>query len=83
MQSLFLPTAYANDSQQVIYMYDRTRVKVNTLSFVVKNLIHRDETATDEMVLRTQCITENPEGHSESVYMHVHCIFTILFMYTK
>ena len=42
MQSPLLSTTYANDSQQVIYIFDKLRVKVNTQRARVKNVIHRD-----------------------------------------
>ena len=42
MQSPLLSTTYAYDSQQVIYIFDKMRVKVNTQRSRVKNVIHRD-----------------------------------------
>ena len=42
MQSPLLSTTYAYDNQQVIYIFDKMRVKVNTQRSPVKNVIHRD-----------------------------------------
>ena len=43
MQSQLLLTTYAYDSQQVIYIFDKMRVKVNThKGCMSKNVIHRD-----------------------------------------
>ena len=40
MQSPLLSTMYAYDSQQVIYIFDKMLVKVNTQRSHVKNVIH-------------------------------------------
>ena len=37
-----LSITYAFDRQQVIYIFDKMRVKVNTQRWRVKNVIHRD-----------------------------------------
>ena len=42
MQSPLLSTTFAYDSQQVIYIFGKIRVKVNTQRSRVKNVIHRD-----------------------------------------
>ena len=42
MQSPLLSIMSAYDRQQVIYIFDKMRVKVNTQESRVKNVIHRD-----------------------------------------
>ena len=42
MQSVFFSTAYANDSEHVIYIFYRSCVEVNTQRSCVKNEIHRN-----------------------------------------
>ena len=42
MQSPLLSISYAYDRQQVIYIFDKMRVKVNTQRLYVSNVIHRD-----------------------------------------
>ena len=42
MQSPLLSISYAYEGQQVIYIFDKMRVKVNTQRSHVKNVIHRD-----------------------------------------
>ena len=42
MQSPLLLITYAYDRQQVIYIFDKVHVKVNTQRSRVKNVIHRD-----------------------------------------
>ena len=49
MQSLLLSIAYAYDRQQVIYIFDKMRVEVNTQKSHVKNVIHRDCRQTDDI----------------------------------
>ena len=39
MQSPLLSTTYAYDSQQVIYIFDKMRIKVNTQRSKSKNVI--------------------------------------------
>ena len=53
MQSPLL--SYAYDRQQVIYIFDKTRVKVNTQKSHVKNVIHRDCRQTDHIILENWC----------------------------
>ena len=48
MQSPLLSITYAYDRQQVIYIFDNMRVKVNTQKWRVKN---DTETATDKIVI--------------------------------
>ena len=42
MQSAFLSITYAYDRRQVIYIFDKMRVKVNIQRSRVRNVIHRD-----------------------------------------
>ena len=42
MQSPVLSITYAYDRQQVIYIFDKMRVKVKTQMLRVKNVIYRD-----------------------------------------
>ena len=51
MQSRLLLITYANDRQQVIYIFGKMRVKVNTQKSHVKNVIHRDCRQTDDIIL--------------------------------
>ena len=51
MQSLLLSITYTYDRQQVIYIFDKMRVKVNTQKSHVKNVIHRDCRQTDDLIL--------------------------------
>ena len=46
MQSLFLLTAYATDSPEVIYIFYWLQVKVNTQ----RSKIHRDWLLTDDII---------------------------------
>ena len=41
----------AYDRQQVIYIFDKMRVKVNTQKLHVKNVKHRDSRQTDDIIL--------------------------------
>ena len=51
MQSPLLSITYAYDRQQVIYIFDKMRVKYNTQKWHVKNVIHRDCRQTDDIIL--------------------------------
>ena len=51
MQSPLLSITYAYDRQQVIYIFDKMRVKVNTKNSHVKNVIHRDCRQMDDIIL--------------------------------
>ena len=51
MQSMFLSTRYANDSQQVIYIFCWSRVKVNTQRVCVKRLLPIKWLLTDDIIL--------------------------------
>ena len=51
MQSPLLSITYAYDRQQVIYIFDKMRVKLNTQKSHVKNVIHRDCCQTDDIIL--------------------------------
>ena len=51
MQSPLLSIMYAYDRQQVIYIFDKMSVKVNTQKSHVKNVIHRDCRQTDDIIL--------------------------------
>ena len=51
MQSQLLSITYAFDRQQVIYIFDKMLVKVNTQKSHVKNVIHRDCRQTDDIIL--------------------------------
>ena len=51
MQSLLLSITYTYDRQQVIDIFDKMRVKVNTQKSHVKNVIHRDCRQTDDLIL--------------------------------
>ena len=46
-----LIVTYAYDRQQVIYIFDKMRVNVNTQKSHVKNVIHRDCRQTDHIIL--------------------------------
>ena len=51
MQSPLLSITYANDRQQVIYIFDKMRVKVNTQKSHVKNVIKIDCRQADDIIL--------------------------------
>ena len=51
MQSPLLSITYANDRQQVIYIFDKMRVKANTQKSHVKNVILRDCRQTDDIIV--------------------------------
>ena len=51
MQSPLLSITYAYDRQQVIYIFDKMRVKVNTQKSHVKNVIHRACRQRDDIIL--------------------------------
>ena len=51
MQSALLSITNAYDRQQVIYIFDKMRVKLNTQQSHVKNVIHRDCRQTDDIIL--------------------------------
>ena len=42
MQSALLSMTYAYDRRQAIYIFDKMRVKVNTQTSRVRNVIHRE-----------------------------------------
>ena len=50
MQSPLLSVTYAYDRQQIIYIFDKMCVKVNTQRSRVKN-VKKTETATDKIVI--------------------------------
>ena len=51
MQSPLLSITYGYDRQQVICIFDKMRVKVNTQMLRVKHVIHRDCRQTDDIIL--------------------------------
>ena len=61
MQSVFLSTAYANDSQQVIYILYWSRVKVNIQRSRVERLLWIKWLLTDDIISEKLAYAGTPD----------------------